>query len=144
MCFTSWADPLFGRLCDGLSLSDVLEECVGIDTRRVKTVVFVLSCTFAGFVGSLMAHYLGRRVVPSNFRMEMSVDIVVYCAVGGFGSMAGSALGAVFLTVISELLYGIGFYKMLVIGLILIGVILGFPEGLRSLPFLRIIPYGAS
>lgn len=126
----------FGRLCDGLSLSDVLEECVGINTRRVKTVVFVLSCTFAGFVGSLIAHYLGH-VSPSNFTMDMSVDIVVYCAVGGFGSMAGAALGAVLMTVISELLYGIGFYKMLVVGLILIGVILGLPEGLRSLPFLR-------
>lgn len=124
----------FGLLCSGLSVNEIQEECVGVNTRRIKTVVFVLSSVFAGFVGSIMAHYLGH-ISPANFTMHMSIDVVAYCAIGGMLSVTGAVIGAIFLTLVNELLYGVGFFRIMVTGFILIVVVLTLPGGLISLPY---------
>lgn len=127
----------FGLLCDGLRLSDLLEEHVGLNTRRMKIVVFVISCTTAGLVGSMMAHYLGQ-ITPDVFGAFLSIDTIVYCTIGGLGSVPGAVIGAAILTFVGELLYGIGAYKSLVFGIILVAIILFIPGGVISLPWQKI------
>jgi len=122
----------FGLLCDGLRFNWLLEECVGVDTSRMKTIVFVIACTFAGLGGSILAHYLGH-ISPSIFTMFLSTEIIVYCAIGGLGSILGGAAGAVFMTVLGEMLFGVGFFRSLIFGIFLIGVIIILPGGLASI-----------
>ena len=118
-----------GMICDGLKLNELLEECLGIDTRVVRVVVFVVGSTFAGFVGSIMAYYL-RHVNPETFATPMSIDVLVFSAVGGFGSIFGAVIGATSLTLIGELLYGVGAYKSLIFGTMLIVIVLFLPNGI--------------
>lgn len=127
----------FGLLCDGLSLSDLLEEHVGLNTRHMKTAVFVIACTSAGLTGSILAHYLGQ-ITPDVFGAFMSIDTIVYCTIGGLGSVPGALLGAGIFSFVGELLYGIGAYKSLVFGAIVILVILFVPGGLVSVPWRKI------
>jgi branched-chain amino acid transport system permease protein len=122
----------FGLLCDGLRLSSLAEEHVGLNTRHLKTCVFVIAATAAGLTGSVLAHYLGQ-ITPDVFGVGLSTDILVYCVVGGLGSVPGTAIGAAVLSFVGELLYGLGAYKMLVFGSILIAIILFVPGGLASL-----------
>ena len=122
----------FGMLCDGLRLNSILEECVGINTSKMKTIVFVIGCTFAGLGGSIFAHYLGH-ISPANFTMFLSTEIIVYCAIGGLGSILGSAVGGILMTILGESLFGAGFYRSLIFGIILIGFMIFLPSGLSKL-----------
>ena len=119
----------FGIICDGLKLNELLEQSLGINTKTVRIFVFIVGCTFAGFAGSIMAHYL-RQINPETFAIHTSIDIIVFCAAGGFGNIIGAVVGATSLTMIGELLYGIGTYKSLVFGAMLILIVLFLPEGI--------------
>jgi branched-chain amino acid transport system permease protein len=121
----------FGLICDGLRLNQLLEECLGVNTKTIRIVVFVLGCAFAGFVGSITAHYL-THMNPDTFSIMMSTDLVVFCAAGGLGSIPGAVIGAAILTLIGELLYGIGFFKSLIFGALLIGIVLFLPRGVMT------------
>lgn len=121
----------FGIICDGLKLNELLEQSLGINTKAVRILVFIIGCTFAGFAGSIFAHYL-RQINPETFAIHTSIDIIVFCAVGGFGSIIGAVIGATSLTMIGELLYGIGTYKSLVFGAMLILIVLFLPEGIMG------------
>jgi len=128
----------FGMICDGLRLNELLEQSLGLNTKGIRIVVFTLSCTFAGFAGSLYAHYF-CQINPETFALHMSVDHIVFCAAGGFGSIPGAIIGATFLTVIGEFLYGVGAYKSMVFGAMLIVIILFIPDGfLGAMQKLRI------
>jgi branched-chain amino acid transport system permease protein len=50
--------------------------------------------------------------------------------VGGMGSLWGSVFGAIFLTLLPEILHGVKEYNVLVYGFILMAVLMFFPEGL--------------
>ncbi len=121
----------FGQICDGLKQNELLEECLGINTKVVRITVFVLGCAFAGFAGSFLAHYL-RQINPETFSISMSIDIIVFCAAGGLGSIPGAVIGATSLTLIGELLYGIGTYKSLIFGVMLIVIVLFLPGGVMG------------
>lgn len=122
----------FGIVCDGLKLNEILEESLGINTKMVRITVFAIGCAFAGFAGSIMAHYLGQ-INPDTFGIHTSIDVIVFCAAGGFGNIYGAVLGSVVLTILGELLYGIGNYKSLVFGAILILIVLFLPGGIMGM-----------
>jgi branched-chain amino acid transport system permease protein len=119
----------FGIICDGLKLNELLEQSVGINTKSVRILVFVIGCTFAGFAGSILVHYL-TQINPETFGIHISIDVIVFCAAGGFGSVIGAVIGATVLSIIGELLYGIGTYKSLVFGAMLILIVLFLPKGI--------------
>ena len=76
---------------------------MGIDTTRTKVRAFVLSSFFAGVAGSLFAH-VTNYLNPSSFTFQRSVDAVIMVVLGGMGSMSGSILAAIFITVMPEAL----------------------------------------
>ena len=119
----------FGIICDGLKLNELLEQSLGINTKNVRILVFVIGCTFAGFTGSILAHYL-TQINPETFGIHVSIDVIVFCAAGGFGSVVGAVIGATVLTIVGELLYGIGTYKSMVFGGLLILIVLFLPQGI--------------
>jgi branched-chain amino acid transport system permease protein len=132
------ADTRFGFTLLALRTRDteVLAESVGIDAARYKTLAFVISCFFCGFMGAIHAHYL-RFVSPFVFTFFLSTDLVIYNMVGGLGSFWGPLAGSVLLTALGEQLFAAGYYKSLVYAVVLLVVILALPGGLIQLPRLR-------
>lgn len=122
----------FGLICDGIRENEVLAECFCIDIRKMRLCVFVLGCTSAGMGGSILVHYLGR-MNPETFSVSMSIDLIVFCVVGGFGSLFGSVFSAAFLTYISMLLFNFGAYKNILFGIILVGSVLVIPGAINGL-----------
>ena len=61
---------------------DRLAEAVGVDTRRYRTLAFVIASFFGGLAGALLAHYLGT-VNPNQFDVEAMVYVLVWVIVGG-------------------------------------------------------------
>ncbi len=119
---------------------DKLAEAVGVDTRRYRTMAFVIASFFAGLAGALLAHHIGT-VNPNRFDVEEMVFVLIWVIVGGTATFYGPILGVVVLTVINELVLrelGVDQARPLIYGAILIASLLFLPQGPESLgPKLR-------
>ncbi|HAA03136.1 MAG TPA: branched-chain amino acid ABC transporter permease [Syntrophobacteraceae bacterium] len=122
-------DSRVGRALRAIHDSERAALAVGVDTARLKLMVFVLSAVMAGLAGFLYAHLVGF-VSPSTFDFIMSVRLVTMVAVGGMASIWGSLLGASVLTLLPEWLHVFADYEMVVYGLILMVIMIFLPQGL--------------
>jgi branched-chain amino acid transport system permease protein len=64
------------------------------------------------------------------FALDYSILPIAAAVVGGSGTLAGAALGAVILVPLSEALRGIGGLRIVMYGLFLVVFIVAIPEGL--------------
>ncbi len=130
----------------GLALEAIREDepaarTMGIPTTAYKLAMLVLGAALAGLAGALEAHYT-FMVAPNGFSFGRVVDMLVFAVVGGAAIFWGPLVGAVFLTVLPEVLrelaplVGIdpGPLRLMVNGLVLLAVILFLPNGIVSLP----------
>lgn len=118
-----------GRAMAALSHNEIAARCMGIDTETCKIKIFIFSAALASLAGSLYAHYI-TFISPGTFGIFFSLQAVTMVLVGGMGSLWGSVFGAVFLTLLPEVLQGVKEYNVLVYGFILMSVLMFFPEGL--------------
>lgn len=108
---------------------EIAAEAAGIHTTYYKLLAFVLAAFFAGIAGGLYAHHIGV-LDPSKFDFNYSVEILIMVVLGGMGSITGSVVAAIVLTLLPELLRGFSEYRMLIYSIILICVMLFKPSGL--------------
>jgi urea transport system permease protein len=66
---------------------------LGYRVESYKLVVFTLSAMLAGVAGALYVPQVGI-INPGEFAPANSIEIVIWVAVGGRGTLAGAALGA--------------------------------------------------
>ena len=112
-----------GRSIISIREDEIAAEASGVDTNRYKIIGFIFSAFFAGVGGALYAHYL-RFLQPGIFTLNKSIEILVMVVLGGMGSIRGSIISAVILTVLPEMLRGFSDYRMLVYSLALIFMML--------------------
>lgn len=90
-----------GRAFFAIRDSEPVAEAFGVSLTRYKILAFVVSSFYAGVAGSLLAHYLGF-IGPDNFTLMHSIQYIVMVVVGGMGSVAGSVMGAGFISMLPE------------------------------------------
>lgn len=78
-------------------------EIVGVGLFGHKLRAFGLSSFLAGVGGGLWAHYT-MYITPEQFNIGLSITYLAMIIIGGLGSVLGSILGAVFLTLLPETL----------------------------------------
>ncbi len=120
-----------GRGLAALAGDEVAAGALGVDTRRAKVKVFILSAVFASLAGSLYAHCFSF-VSPDTFGIFASVDFVIMVVVGGMGSIWGSLFGAAIITWLPELIEVFEAYREIIHGLILVLILMFLPQGLVS------------
>ncbi len=120
-----------GRGLAALAADEVAAAALGVDVRRQKISVFILSAVFASVAGSLYAHYFGY-VNPDAFSIFRSLDLVIMVVVGGLGSVWGSLFGAAFITILPNFLGFLENYMDIIHGLILVVILLFLPQGFVS------------
>ncbi len=123
-----------GRAWLAIREDEVAAEAMGVDTTGYKVLAFTLSSGVAGLAGALFAHQQSF-INPASFDFMKSVDIVIMVVLGGMGSMSGSVLAALALTLAPELLRPLAQWtgvdlRMVIYSLALIAVMLGRPQGL--------------
>lgn len=118
-----------GRACLAVRENELAAEMMGVNTTYYKVLAFVLGAAGAGLAGVLYAHYF-YVIQPAKFSFLLSFDVLVMVMVGGLGSLTGSCLGAVLLTLLSTLLQGIPEFRMVLYALMLILVAIYRPQGL--------------
>ena len=92
-----------GRAFIAIRDRDISAEVLGIPLLRYKLLSFGLSSFYAGVAGGLWAYFF-RVVTPESFPLTMSIFFLAAIIVGGMGSILGGILGAVFMTMVPELL----------------------------------------
>jgi len=102
---------------------------MGVNTTRYKVMAFVISSAMAGAGGVLLAHFDGY-LNPKSFEFIKSFEILIMIILGGLGSIVGSVLGAILLTILPEALRGFAQYRMVIYSLLLIVLMITRPQGL--------------
>ncbi len=92
-----------GRAFIAIRDRDISAEVLGIPLLRYKLLSFALSSFYAGVAGGLWAYFF-RVVTPESFPLIMSIFFLAAIIVGGMGTILGGILGAVFMTMVPELL----------------------------------------
>ncbi len=104
----------------------------GYQTASYKTFVYVLSALFTGIAGALFVPFSGI-ISPSEMSISNSIDMAIWVAVGGRGTLIGATVGAFVVnitkTLISESFPEIWSYF---IGAIFVIVVLFLPRGLTG------------
>lgn len=133
--YTVWAllNSTYGRGFLAVADDEVAAEAMGLDTTRYKITAFVVGAFFAGVAGGLYAHLKGY-LNPSGFSFDKSIEIVVMVILGGMGRHSGVVVAAVLLSILTEVLRGVGEYRMILYSLLLIVLMLTRPQGLFVWP----------
>jgi len=118
-----------GRAFIAIREDEVAAEALGIDTTRYKVIAFVIGALFAGVAGGLFAHHLAY-LHTNSFTFVKSIEIVIMVVLGGMGSITGSVIAAIVLTVLPEALRPVKDYRMVIYSLLLIILMLARPQGL--------------
>jgi branched-chain amino acid transport system permease protein len=90
-----------GRAFVAVRDRDLSAELMGVNLFRTKIAAFMISSYYAGIAGGLWV-YFTRVVTPENFPLSLSIQYLAMIIVGGLGSIKGTLLGAVFITLVPE------------------------------------------
>ncbi len=92
-----------GRAFIAIRDKDISAEVLGIDLLHYKLAAFALGSFYAGVAGALLGYFY-RAMTPEYFTLQLSIFYLAAIIVGGLGSMLGTILGAVFMSLVPEVL----------------------------------------
>ena len=133
-----------GRAFIAIRDRDISAEVLGIPLLQYKLMSFGLSSFYAGVAGGLWAYFF-RVITPESFPIIYSVFFLAAVIVGGMGTILGGILGAIFMTMVPEVLkLSVGFLspwwpnavaflspvRTIVFGALIIGFLIFEPHGL--------------
>lgn len=121
----------FGYALRAARDSDLRSEAIGIDRRRMQWRAFVIAGAGAGLAGALFA-FLKGSVFPDTMGVSTSIDGLVMVLLGGVETVSGPIVGAVVYKLLSIWLISHTDYSKLVLGLVIIGLVLLFPQGIAG------------
>ncbi len=121
----------------GLALTAVRDDeeaaqTVGVDIRRMKTVVFLVAGAFSGLAAGL--YYMDSVIItpPAAFTISWSAYFVFVVVAGGMGTLPGPIIGAVIFVIIDRLLAGYAGKGLLVLGLASMILMFVMPRGVMG------------
>ena len=119
----------FGRVLIAVRDDEERLRFTGYNPAVIKTIVFMLSAAIAGIAGALFTPQVGI-ISPTQLDIVASIEIVIWVAVGGRGTIIGAVLGALLVnfgkTTISSANPDIW---QLIMGTLFVGVVMMFPVG---------------
>jgi branched-chain amino acid transport system permease protein len=136
-----------GRAFVAIRDRDLAAEIMGINLFRYKLSAFAISSFYAGVAGALWVSFL-KVVTPEHFPFMLCIQYLAMVIVGGLGSVIGSIFGAVFMTLIPEILnvlsdmvksYAPGMgkliipFKQVVFGSLIVSFLIFEPRGLAEI-----------
>ena len=118
-----------GRAFEAIKLDETAAGLMGIAVNQYKMLAFVLGAALAGLAGALNAH-LTFFIGPNEYGFDRGVEVLTMTILGGINGLMGPISGAVILTLLPELLRGLKDFRLVVNGLILVGIVLFLPKGI--------------
>ena len=123
-----------GRAWNYIREDETAAEALGVDVRHYKLAAFVLGAALAGIAGNVYASKQ-MSVSPESFTFMESSLLFCIVLLGGLGSIPGTMLGALAITVFPEIFRPFAKYRLMFFGLALLLMMIFRPAGF--LPRLR-------
>ena len=126
----------YGRACKACRDDYIAASLLGFNTANIRILALVLSAFYCGVAGALLGGFLSF-IQPVMFDMMKSTELTAVVVFGGLGSMSGTLLGTLVITLVTELFRPISQYRMLIYGAVLVIIMVIRPEGIlgnRELP----------
>ncbi|MGB8453978.1 MAG: branched-chain amino acid ABC transporter permease [Anaerocolumna sp.] len=131
ICISNLVNSRHGRVIGSIRDNYIAAESIGIKVSRYKIMAFVVAAFFAGVAGVLYGHNLSI-LKPGDFDYNKSIEILVIVVLGGMGSIRGSVIAAIILTVLPEMLRAVNDFRMLLYAVVLIAIMLFNSSGIRT------------
>ncbi len=93
-----------GRVIRAIRDAESRTRFLGYRVESYKLWIFVFSAVLAGIAGALYVPQIGI-INPSEFSPINSIEVVIWVAVGGRGTLYGAAAGAVLVNYAQDLFY---------------------------------------
>jgi branched-chain amino acid transport system permease protein len=120
-----------GETLTAIREDEVSAAALGINGAAWKVFAFAVGAAVGGAAGCFYASFVGT-LVPDAFFVAESFTILAMVIVGGMGTLIGPVFGAILLTLLPEVLRGIGDLRLVVYGAALTFVVLFMPGGLAQ------------
>ena len=92
--FTVWmTDSRFGRMLVALNTNEARVRFLGYNPVMIKTLIFAASAAIAALAGILYVPQVGI-ISPSSMGVVPSIEMVIWVAIGGRGTLLGGVIGA--------------------------------------------------
>jgi urea transport system permease protein len=122
-----------GRVMLALKDAEPRARFLGYRPANAKVVAFTISAMFAGVAGALYVPQVGI-INPSEFSPAISIEIAIWVAIGGRGTLYGAIFGAILVNMAKSYLTGVAAETWLFfLGALFIFVTLFLPAGLVGL-----------
>ncbi|MGH3345475.1 MAG: branched-chain amino acid ABC transporter permease [Nocardioides sp.] len=145
-----------GRSFAAVRDRDMAAEMMGINLPRTKTLAFGISSFYAGCSGALIYAVIGF-FEPNSFNLLLSVEFIAMVLIGGAGTVSGTLMGALFISLLPTLTRELPGYvpfisaqvtdtpnvfqlESILYGLLIVGFLLFEPRGLYGI-WIRIRTY---
>ena len=120
----------FGRVLVSVRDAESRTRFLGYRVEYYKLFVFVLSAVLAGIAGALYVPQVGI-INPGEFAPANSIEIVIWVAMGGRGTLFGAVLGAILVNYAKSYFTGaLPELWLFVLGGMFIGVTIFLPKGI--------------
>lgn len=120
-----------GRALIAIREDEIAASTLGINLAYYKVLAFAFGAMWAGFAGSMLAHFL-TFVGPQSFTLDESLLHVQIAILGGFGSLTGSVIGAAIMVSLPQIFQDIYQYRMLLNGVLLLMLMAWRPQGIMG------------
>jgi len=91
----------YGRELKAVRDDEIAAEAMGINVFRVKVTSFTISSFLAGVGGALLGHMI-TTIDPKMFTFMLTFNILLIVVLGGNGSITGSVIASIAVTVLME------------------------------------------
>jgi len=121
-----------GRVIRSIRDAESRTRFLGYSVESYKLWLFVFSAVMAGVAGALYVPQVGI-INPSEFEPLKSIEVVIWVAVGGRGTLFGAAAGAVIVNYLKTFFTSaLPEFWLYALGSIFIGVTIFLPRGLAG------------
>ncbi len=131
MLYKRMAQSAWGLAMRAVRDSEIAASSIAVNPLAVRTLAFTISAVLAGIAGSFFASAT-TFVAPSTFPFFQSILFVLVVVIGGVERPYGPVIGAIVVVGLPELLSGLAEYRVLMCGVLLLGVLLFAPGGISG------------
>ncbi len=121
----------YGRAFKACRDDYLAASLLGYDTAHYRVLSLAVSGFYCGIAGALLAGFM-TFIQPVMFDMTKSTELTSVVVFGGLGSLSGTLLASVVITLVTELFRPISQYRMLIYGGVLVATMVLRPEGIMG------------
>jgi branched-chain amino acid transport system permease protein len=129
----------FGYAMRACRDSAMRSASIGIDVQRQQWFAFAFSGALAGLAGALFVFSKGS-VFPDEMSIPRSFDALIMVLLGGVQTLFGPIAGASVFTWLQDEITRFDYWR-LILGLLIIAIVLAFPQGIAGFARDRLGPW---